>query len=68
MVTQTDTKNIEYVKWFLEKYSKIKQYLEKIKKLTNFHFLKEVQQLLIEATDLYDNGYFLLSILNNTSI
>ena len=58
MVTQTDIKNIEYVEWFLEKYSKIKQYTEKIKKLTNFHFLKEVQQLLIEATNLYDNGYF----------
>ena len=58
MVTQTDIKNIEYVEWFLEKYSKIKQYTEKIKKLTDFHLLREVQQLLIEATDLYDNAYF----------
>ena len=57
-LTMTDIKNIEYVKWLLEKYSKIKQYLEKIKKLTDFHLLREVQQLLIEATDLYDNAYF----------
>ncbi len=58
MVTQTDIKNIEYVEWFLEKYSKIKQYTEKMWKSTIIHLLKEAQQLLIEATNLYDNVYF----------